>query len=144
MVAYPLSPGIEGFPRVGAAAPYGEGVGVHQVALDIDWAELHAARLAAGLPALVAGDTVIAGSLPAGAYLVACGVNVVKASPAAAVVTLSTGGANIMTMNTGTLGWTDGGIGGAGLTVATNLILTFTGVPASGQGRFTMLVADLA
>jgi hypothetical protein len=28
--------------------------------------------------------------------------------------------------------------------VATNLILTFTGVPTSGYGRFTMLVADLA
>lgn len=144
MVAYPLSPGIEGFPRIGAAVPYGEGVGVHCMGLDIDWGDLHAARLAAGLPALVAGDTVIAGSLPAGAYLVACGVNVIKASPAAAVVTLSFGGASTMTMNTSVLGWTDGGVGGEGLTVAKNIVLTFTGVPASGYGRFTFLVADLA
>lgn len=144
MTAYPISPGIEGFPRVGAAVPYGEGVGTHVMALDIDWGELHAARTVAGLPGLVAGDTIICGSVPAGAYLVAGGVNVVKANPTAAAVTLSTGGANVMTMNTGTLGWTDGGIGGAGVTVATNLILTLTAVPVSGYGRFTLLVADLA
>jgi len=143
MVAYTSgSPGIEGFPKVGAATPWGEGPGIFKVGFDFDWAAIHAARAAAGLPALVAGDTITLGQLPVGAYIVCSGINVTKANGVAAAVSLAIGGA-AFAIATGTVGWTDGGVGGAGAVTAANIVLTLTALPTTGKARVVLMMGLL-
>lgn len=147
MVAYTSSPGIEGYPGAAAAAPWGEGIGTHKVAFDFDWARLAAARAAAGLPALVAGDTIVVGRLPKGAVVLASASNVLVANGAAAAVSLGvagTAGAFAAAVPTGSVAFVMQAVAPVAITVDTDIVLTLTGLPTTGKTRVTMVVANLA
>lgn len=151
MVAYTTgSPGIEGFPAMpgGAAVPHGEGSGTRKVAVDLDFAAIIKARAAAGLPALLAGDTVYLGYLAKGSVIVGAASNVLVANGAAAAIGLgtpTTPAGILAAVPTGTAGWA---ITSATLPFAVAadvpLLLTLTAVPTTAKVRLVMTVADLA
>lgn len=149
MVAYTYSPGLEGYPLVGAAIPWGErSAGSQKVAIDLDFAAIIAARAAAGLPALLAGDTIDIGTLPKGAIVIQAASNVLKANGAAAAIGLGTAAAAagiLAAVATGTAGWA---ITSATLPFSvaadTALRLTLTAVPTTAKVRLVMVIADLA
>ena len=148
MTAYTYSPGVEGFPLVGAAVPYGEGVGTRKVALDLDFAKIIAARAAAGLAALVAGDTIDVGSLPKGSVVVGAASNVLVANGSAAAIGFGTVAAPagiLAAVATGTVAWANTSATlPLAMAVDTVLRLTLTAVPTTAKVRLVMTVADLA
>jgi hypothetical protein len=83
MVAYTDSLGFYKN-SAGFTANYTDRVSV--IEIDLDFAKIAAARSAASAAALGAADTLVIGTLPAGAYVVATAVTVVRAEGAAATV----------------------------------------------------------
>lgn len=90
MVAYTDSLGFNknsaGFP-----ANYTDRVSV--IEIDLDFAKIAAARVAAGAAALASGDTLVIGTLPKGSYVVAAAATLVRAEGATATVSVGVTGA---------------------------------------------------
>ena len=90
MVAYTDSLGFNknsaGFP-----ANYTDRVSV--IEIDLDFAKIAAARVAAGAAALASGDTLVIGTLPKGSYVVAAAATMVRAEGATATVSVGVTGA---------------------------------------------------
>ena len=74
----------------GFTANYTDRVSV--IEIDLDFAKIAAARSAASAAALGAADTLVIGTLPAGAYVVATAVTVVRAEGAVATIDLGVTG----------------------------------------------------
>lgn len=85
MVAYTDSLGFYKN-SAGFAANYTDRVSV--VEIDLDFAKIAAARSAASAAALAATDTLVIGTLPAGAYVLSAAITVVRAEGAAGTVDL--------------------------------------------------------
>ena len=81
----------------GFPANYTDRVSV--VEIDLDFARIAAARDAAGAPALASGDTLVIGTLPKGAYVVAAAATLIKAEGAAGTISVGVTGAATLWAN---------------------------------------------
>jgi hypothetical protein len=81
----------------GFSANYTDRVSV--IELDLDFARIAAARIAAGAPALASTDTLVIGKLPKGAYVVAAAATLVKAEGAAGTISVGVTGATTLWAN---------------------------------------------
>jgi hypothetical protein len=125
MVAYTDSLGFYKN-SVGFASNYTNRVSV--VEIDIDFAKIAAARVAAGATALAATDTLVIATLPKGALIVGGGATLVRAEGASATVDLGiTGTLTLFASNfnlNGTVGATSAGTTPAYLTADTDVVMT--------------------
>jgi hypothetical protein len=119
------------------------------VEFDIDFAKIAAARLAAGVAALVATDTLVIGTLPKGAYVVAAALTVVRAEGAAATIDVGVSGAATLWANNfdlnAAVGTTVGVTNGARyLTADTDVLMTIdTNDTDKARVKISLAVIDM-
>jgi hypothetical protein len=118
-----------GFNKNSAGFPANYTDRVSVIEIDLDFAKIAAARVAAGAAALASGDTLVIGTLPKGSYVVAAAATLVRAEGAAATISVGVTGAatvwaNAFNLNT-TVGTTVGVTNGARYQTAdTGILLT--------------------
>lgn len=88
-----------GFNKNSAGFPANYTDRVSVVEIDLDFARIAAARDAAGAPALASGDTLVIGTLPKGAYVVAAAATLIKAEGAAGTISVGVTGAATLWAN---------------------------------------------
>ena len=81
----------------GFTANYTDRVSV--IEIDLDFARIAAARVAAGAPALAATDTLVIGKLPKGSYVVAAAGTLIKAEGAAGTISVGVTGSATLWAN---------------------------------------------
>lgn len=82
---------------VGFTANYTDRLSV--VEIDLDFARIAAARVAAGAPALANTDTLVIGKLPKGSYVVAAAATLVRAEGAAGTISVGVTGSATLWAN---------------------------------------------
>lgn len=85
-----------GFYKNSAGFPANYADRMSVVEIDLDFAKIAAARAAAGAAALAATDTLVIGTLPKGAYVVAAALTLVRAEGAAATIDVGVTGATTL------------------------------------------------
>jgi hypothetical protein len=146
MAAYTDSLGFfknsAGFP-----ANYTDRVSV--VEIDLDFARIAAARVAAGAPALAATDTLVIGTLPKGAYVVAAAATLITAEGAAGTISVGVTGAATLWANAFNLnaaaGTTVGVTNGARyITADTGILMTInTDAIDAARAKISLAVVNM-
>lgn len=119
------------------------------IEIDLDFARIAAARAAAGAAALAATDTLVIGTLPKGAYVVAAALTVVRAEGAVATIDVGVTGATTLWANNfdlnAAVGTTVGVTNGARyITANTNILMTIDSNSIdAARVKVALLVANM-
>jgi hypothetical protein len=138
-----------GFYKNSAAFPANYANRVSVLEIDLDFARIAAARAAAGAAALATTDTLVIGTLPRGAYVVAAALTVVRAEGAAGTIDVGVSGAATLWANNfdlnAAVGTTVGVTNGARyITANTNILMTIdTNSIDAARVKVSLLVVNM-
>jgi len=138
-----------GFYKNSAGFPANYADRMSVVEIDLDFAKIAAARAAAGAAALAATDTLVIGTLPKGAYVVAAALTLVRAEGGAATIDVGVTGATTLWANSfdlnAAVGTTVGVTNGARyITANTGILLTIdSNNTDAARVKVALLVANM-
>ena len=138
-----------GFYKNSAGFPANYADRMSVVEIDLDFAKIAAARAAAGAAALAATDTLVIGTLPKGAYVVAAALTLVRAEGGTATIDVGVTGATTLWANSfdlnAAVGTTVGVTNGARyITANTGILLTIdSNNTDAARVKVALLVANM-